>query len=375
MRTVPLVPRLALCFLASGCGGGDVRLPAARGPAVFLSTDPPTTGTRGGPPRASVQVDWDRDGDRDLVTANEDTDDVTLFLANGRGGYDVVGPYGAGPGPTGVASGSFDLDGAPDLAVTNGAAGEVSILLQGSGGALGAPWTFPAGVVSPGPVVAGRLDGDPWDDLVVASTTTAQARLLRGDGLGGFFDGGPVPVSLAAFHLALGDLDGDGREDLVVRGDGGLEVLRGRPGGGFESTGVHPVGTGDGRVVVAEMDGVPGPEVLTTDDGDETLSIFPNRGGTLGPPFVRATRAGPVGVTTGDFDRDGHVDVVVACEGVHFLMTFAGAGDGSVAPGLLIPVLDGCYDVYLDDLDRDGVLDLTVVLVDPPYALFTMLGS
>jgi len=366
---------LVVLALSTGCGGDGGGTPAGRLPGTFQSTDPAITETGGEHPMASAQVDWDHDGDRDLVTANEGSDDVTLFLANGNGGYDVGGPFAAGPGPAGVAAGWFDGDGKPDLAVTNGPADTVSILLQGPVSSVLPPQTFPAGVVAPGPLVAGRFDADPWSDLVVASTTSAQARLLRGDGLGGFVDGGPVAVSLAASHMALGDLDGDGFEDLVVRGDGGLEVLRGRPEGGFESTGVLPVGSSEGRVVLAEMDGVPGLEALTTDAADQTLSIFPNRGGVLGAPFVAAARDGAFGLATGDLDGDGRLDVVVACEGIHFMMTFTGLGDGRVEPGLLIPVLEGCYDVYVDDLDRDGVLDLTITLIHHPSALFTMLGS
>ena len=376
MRVPTVAAILALCAASAGCGDGDGGWAVAgRLPGTFQSTDPARTYTGGGPPKASVQVDWDQDGDLDLITANEGTDDVTVLLANGRGGYDVGGPFPAGTGPAGVAAGFFDVDGKPDLAVTNGPAGTVSILLQGDVGSVRGPRAFPAGVDAPGPLVSGRFDGDPWDDVVVWSTTTAEARLLRGDGLGGLVDGGAVPASVAAFHAALGDLDGDGLADLVVRGEGMLEVLYGRPGGGFASGGLLPVGSSEGRVVLADMDGVPGPEVLTTDEGDETLSIFPNRGGVLGVPLVAVTRASPVGVATGDLDGDGRLDVVVACEGVHFLMTFSGLGDGSVEPGLLIPVLEGCYDVYVGDLDADGIPDLTVTLVDPPFALFTMLGS
>ena len=379
MRVPPIAALLALTPLAAlsaGCGDGDGGWVATtRLPGTFQSTDPARTFLGGGPPVAAAEVDWDGDGDRDLVTANEGSDDVTVLLSNGRGGYDVGGPFPAGTGPAGVAAGYLDVDGKPDLAVSNGPAGTVSILLQGPVSTARAPRAFPAGIVSPGPLVAGRFDGDPWIDLVVASTAGAEARWLRGDGLGGFVDGGPVPVSIAAFHLALGDLDGDGFPDLVVRGDGALEVLIGRPGGGFQPAGLYPVGGSEGRVVLGDMDGVPGPEVITTDEADETLSIFPNRGGVLGTPFVAATRAGPVGVAAGDLDGDGRLDLVVANEGVHFLMTFAGLGDGTVEPGLLIPVLEGCYDVFVGHLDADGVPDLTVTLIDPPYALFTMLGS
>ena len=81
----------------------------------------------------SVTVDdFNGDGKPDLAVANNGSDNVSVLLGDGLGAFPVatVSLWAAGPGPRVAASGDFNLDGAPDLAVANGGSSTVSILLN-----------------------------------------------------------------------------------------------------------------------------------------------------------------------------------------------------------------------------------------------------
>src|SRR4030095_9171979 len=76
----------------------------------------------------SVAVgDFNLDGKPDLAVANQDSNNVTILLGNGMGGFTQPSssPVGAGFAPRSVAVGDFNLDGKPDLATANSVSGDV----------------------------------------------------------------------------------------------------------------------------------------------------------------------------------------------------------------------------------------------------------
>src|SRR4029453_12427051 len=86
--------------------------------------------------------DFNLDGKPDLAVANLTSNDVSILLNNGSGGFTQPPGSPAGPFLTdeSVAVGDFNLDGNPDLAVLNGGASTVTIMLgNGSGGFTQAP--------------------------------------------------------------------------------------------------------------------------------------------------------------------------------------------------------------------------------------------
>ena len=92
---------------------------------VFTTTSP-SIGS-GSSPRGIAVGDFNGDG-QSLVTANYSTNNISVLLNNGSGGFTST-TYNVGSGPTGVAIGDFNGDGNQDLAVANYGSQSISVLV------------------------------------------------------------------------------------------------------------------------------------------------------------------------------------------------------------------------------------------------------
>jgi hypothetical protein len=166
----------------------------------------------GGLPSFLVMEDFDRDGDLDIVTPNAGSGTITVWLNTGSGVFAGRQDYPAGSGPNQIAAGDFDGDNDLDLAVTNASGNAITLMRNAGGGIFVVQATLPLG----GPGNAARVaDFDGNGRLDVAVVTPGAVTIASNDGLWSFSTA-TYPAPAAREDLAVGDLNGDGRPDVVV---------------------------------------------------------------------------------------------------------------------------------------------------------------
>ncbi|MBK8101055.1 MAG: VCBS repeat-containing protein [Planctomycetes bacterium] len=250
------------------------------------------------PAQAFAFPDVDRDGDADVVFGNRTVNGLQLYW-NDQGPFVHVN---AAPVPyrhnqtADIAAGDLDGDGLPEIAAVGWNFPIVSSANalsrnDGTGQFAEVPWNVPFGLYSA--VAMADVDGDGDRDVALA-VEQGQVRLLRNDGALAFTEvtATQVPTAMTFTQaLAVVDFDGDGDRDLVVGNLGASLLYRNDGSGTFTD------------VSATLMPGAPSAASLAIDDVDGDgdpdlvcgatggLALLQNRGGSLG--FVRVNGALP----------------------------------------------------------------------------------
>jgi len=184
--------------------------------------------------QSAAVADVNGDGIPDIVVSNEwqcescSDGSAGVMLGNGDGTFQPVATYDSGsPRSDWVAVGDLTGDGIVDLVVASGSGDNVVGVLLGNGdGTFQAPVAYLLNGTEAGKVAIGDVNGDGIPDLAVTdecmklrdgACTGSKVIVLLGNGDGTFQSqilygtGG-----FGASDIAIGDVNGDGKADLVV---------------------------------------------------------------------------------------------------------------------------------------------------------------
>ena len=159
---------------------------------------------------------------------------------------------------------------------------------------------------------------------------------------------------------ATGDLNRDGRLDLIVASDstGSVSVFLGTGAGGLADPVSYAAGGNPNFVVVADMDGDGKLDVASSNAADESVSVLLGRGdGTLAAA-VAYPAASPRSLAASDLDGDGKLDLIVP--GDQSLTVLTNAGAGTFQAGRRFDSCGRASSVVATDVNGDGRPDLVV---------------
>ncbi|MBV9471145.1 MAG: VCBS repeat-containing protein, partial [Abitibacteriaceae bacterium] len=270
----------------------------------------------GAGPRCVAVGDFDGDGKLDFVTANQEANNVSVFLGKGTGSFKEAkgSPVAVEGSPRAIVVADFNGDKKLDLAVANSSSNNVSILLGDGSGGFKATNDSPV-EAGPRPIslAVGDLNNDGKLDLAVANMVSGAVSILLGDGSGGFKSAArPFKVGRTPTFLALGDFNGDHKLDVVTvnQVSNNVSVLLGNGDGTFQAKADFEVGSHPRSVAVADVNGDQKPDLIIANGNANSVSVLLNDGnGSFGPKTDFPTGSAPRWLAVGDFDNDGKLDL------------------------------------------------------------------
>jgi hypothetical protein len=321
--------------------------------------------------------DVNADGRLDLVVAVAGSDSIMVLMGDGRGGFGAApgSPLALGPKPHQIALGDVNRDGRLDLAITEHDSHDVRVFLGRGDGtfapAAGSPF---AALTSGRPhnhgVLFADVDRDGRLDIATSNQNDHSVSVLLGDGRGGFraAPGSPFRVGRAPYPLASTDVNGDGKIDIATPdvGSNTITVLTGDGKGQFAPAEGSPyaVAFRPYAVALGDLNGDRRPDIIAAHDDITLLTVLLNDGGgrfrpSPGSPIDIRERGGEV--VLADFDHDGRLDLATGTAANHLAVWLGdGAGRFSAASGSPFATPPGPWSLATGDLNRDGMPDLVV---------------
>jgi hypothetical protein len=331
-------------------------------------------------PRSAIELDLNGDGNLDRVSIDEPSNQLRVEINLGGGRFDSAttgSPRGVDP-----VVADLNLDGHSDVATVS-ARGELVVRL----GRPLEPGTFesplPISAGSPVLDVAGVATAGGWL-LATADQVGDRVMIYRFDTAAGGARVQQIPVGRGPWRLASGDLDRDGRGDLVVmnRLSQNATVLMQRSSGRFDAVGEPiDIGSTSAELVLADLMGDAFVDLAIAHAAEGAIGIWEGKGnGTFGGELpVQAgnddlygvsdarlvSRLDTTHLTVGRFDDDLRLDLVATNSGTNSVAVIAGKPGGAPSrPHTTLEWKDSPQRVVVGRFDSDAVDDLAVLFPD-----------
>ena len=352
---------------------GTVGVFPGAGSGHFRTGTPVVTGSEA--LTSVLLVDLNHSGHSDLVVTHAASGRISVFSGDGNGGFGQGTSYAVGNGPAAVLAVDLKGSGNADLVTVNRAANTFSVLESNGDGSFKNAVDYVAGN-RPFAAVAGSFSGKPGLAIVSEAEASISMPAPKGDGsfvaARSYASGG-----LERKAVAVGDLDGDGRADLVVsnfcgadagcKGNGTVSVLLANADRSYRLGGSYEVGSGPVSVALAPIGAGGKLAILAANRNDRTLTVLPGNGdGTFGAAMHLSLGGNPGAIYT-DSLGGGRQLVAVAtdcgktvCSQPGNVEVLVGRGDGTLSPVASNAVGYSPVAIAAADLRGSGHLDLVV---------------
>ncbi|MES2133103.1 MAG: T9SS type A sorting domain-containing protein [Bacteroidota bacterium] len=319
--------------------------------------------------KSIAHSDFNLDGNRDFVVSDYSLNKIKVFLGTGTGNFLTPLEFSVGTTPYFVYAVDLNNDLKTDIITANSNSNNLSVLMGSGNGSFSSAVNYSVGM-SPSSITAGDFNGDSKMDIACSNFTSNDVNVLFGDGSGGLTVSGNYSSGTTVNPVSIcnADLNNDAKADLIVcnKFTNSFSIFLNAGSGLFAS----PISYGFTETPVFissydfNMDGKK--DIITINSTSSslnyrTIGVFTGNGdGTLQSSIDTPGPSLPLSGCIGDFDSNGHLDVVMAYGGVHSLSFSDGHTDGTFGSILISisGVTSGAEFVCSADFDNNGKPDL-----------------
>lgn len=275
-------------------------------------------------------TDLNADGFNDVVVANFSNASGVSLLANSKTGtFPTRTPVMSGDLPISVDVRDINNDGNLDLIVANSgsASNNLALITGKAGGTFNTPVPLTAGNI-PRFVQFVDVNKDGKHDIIVANEFSANVSVLINDGAGNFAAKKDYQAGSGPYMVQAADFTGDGNIDLLVclNKDSTVALLTNNGDGTFAAPKTASLGTAMSSsptsLSLGDINGDGRPDVVSAIYADQKIGITLNNAGVLGQTSMLTATGFPRGIVAGDVNGDGKIDIVSANSGDGTLSVF-----------------------------------------------------
>ncbi len=237
----------------------------------------------------AIALDVNNDSNLDILTANNSTGDISIFLGNGDGSFQDPSQIALGVAPGDqsnfIVQGLFNADAIIDLAIItpgnfNANTGGVSILLGDGVGAFTVGQNLVPNT-EPSSGAAGDFNNDGINDLavyfsIVMPNFDTFAMIFPGLGDGSFGPSTTIPFNefFGAKAPNIGDFNLDGNVDLLVSlEESSLSILHGNGDGTFGAPIPYDAGSVGQQTLITDLNLDSRPDILVANNPNGVGSV------------------------------------------------------------------------------------------------------